>query len=306
MSMNEQFSKPKRFGQILDHTFQLSKQYFKHLMKIFFLLIGPLIALEAIIQLASGVSFFRDAAGSGAAWFEEFIAGEAEEELFAGGLGAALGLLSLEFISLLLFPIAQAAVLFTVNDIRLGETFTVGTVIKRAFSRFWGILGSTILFILILTGIFIVTILLITMLTFDAGGMGIAGTIIFILLLLLGIGLGTGLLVTRLSFYFGSVVLDKVTPGFGRSWGLTKGRTWFLLGLYIVFFLIITAISFAIETTFGALLGNSVLFNIVQNIALLFTTMIMSVGYAVMFLDAKTRNSSDDLKGMLDDYNKDS
>ena len=62
---------------------------------------------------------------------------------------------------------------------------------------------------------------------------------------------GIGYLLTRWSFYFGSAVLGEGSPGFTRSWRLTRKRGWILIGLYIVFALIITFISGAIEVTLG-------------------------------------------------------
>ncbi|MFL6557077.1 MAG: hypothetical protein ACJ8MO_13260, partial [Bacillus sp. (in: firmicutes)] len=120
--------------------------------------------------------------------------------------------------------------------------------------------------------------------------------------LFLGFALGIGLLLTRWSFYFGSVVLDKDSPGLGRSWRLSKKRTWVLMGLYIVFYFIISSISFGVQVTFGMVLGNSVLLTLISNLVTLVTTMIFSVGYGVMYLDLKTRHDADDIKEMLEDY----
>ena len=74
------------------------------------------------------------------------------------------------------------------------------------------------------------------------------------------------------------------------------------MGLYLLFFLIISSISFAIEMTFSIFLGYSVLLSIITNLATLFTTLILSVGYGVMYLDLKIRHDADDLKEMIDDY----
>ncbi|MFK9095289.1 hypothetical protein, partial [Bacillus salipaludis] len=203
----------------------------------------------------------------------------------------------------LLFPVAEAAILFAINHIRKNEEFTVGFVIKQAFSRFWPILGSGILFGLISLGIIIIPIVIVAV----SGGVvaaavdPIIGILLGIFLFLCG-AIGIGLLLTRWSFYFGSVVLDKTSPGFSRSWRLSKNRTWASMGLYIVFYIIVSIISVAVELTFGLLLGNSVLLKMISNLATLFTTMIFSVGYGVMYLDLKTRHDADDLKELIEDY----
>ena len=122
------------------------------------------------------------------------------------------------------------------------------------------------------------------------------------IVLFIGSAVGIGLLLTRWSFYFGSVVLDKDSPGLGRSWRLSRKRTWALMGLYIVFYFIISSISFGVQMTFGIVLGNSVLLTLISNLVTLVTTMIFSVGYGVMYLDLKTRHDADDIKEMLEDY----
>lgn len=74
------------------------------------------------------------------------------------------------------------------------------------------------------------------------------------------------------------------------------------MGLYIVFYLIITSISFAVKSTFAVVLGNSVLLNIIVNLTSLLTTLFFSVGYAVMYLDLKLRHDADDLKELIENY----
>ncbi|MFD1637662.1 hypothetical protein [Evansella tamaricis] len=301
--MNKQlFNKPKAFGEILDLTFQLSKNRFVDFMKIFLILLGPIFVLEAIVYLMSGVNFFRET-GPGTVWFEQIINSFVETEpLETASLGADLGIIGLGLVSILLYPIAQAAVLFAVNHIRKGEEFKVGDVIKQAFSRFWAILWGNIVFFFVIFGIMLIPIIAITSIVISMGPENIIGAVILIILLGFIFFFGFMLLITRLSFYFGSIVLDKITPGIIRSWKLSRKRTWPLFGLYIIFYVIIGAITFAVETSFGLLLGNSVLLLTINNLALLFTTMVVTVGYSVMFLDLKTRHNADDLKEMLDDY----
>lgn len=300
--MDTKFKKPKTFGEILDHTFSLSKNRFKDFFMILLILMGPIYLLQAIIQLVSGVSFFREL-GSGEIWFEQIISSFDETTIpLDSSIGADIGLILTGLFGIILFPVAEAAVLFAINHIRKNEQYTVGSVIKEAFSRFWPILGSTILFGLIAFGLIIVPIFMISMTGVFGAIIHPAIGIIFAILLFLGFAVGIGYLLTRWSFYFGSVVLDRESPGFTRSWRLTKKRTWLLMGLYIIFYIIITMISSAIEFTFGIFLGNSVLLSIIVNLATILTTMLLTVGYAVMYLDLKTRHDAEDIKDMIEDY----
>jgi hypothetical protein len=301
--LDKKFSTPKGFGEILDHTFQLTKNRFKDLFMIILIFMGPIYLVQAILQLSSGTSFFREV-GSGGAWFEQILASFEESGTFnSSSLGADISIIILGIISAILAPIAEAAILFTINHVRRNEEYTVGLVIKQAFLRFWPIMGSTILFGLITLGMIIVPV---GMAAFIGAVVATSvNPIVGILLgvvLFLGLALCVGLLLTRWSLYFGSVVLDKKSPGLGRSWRLTRKRTWGLMGLYIVFYFIISSIGVGVQMTLGIVLGNSVLLSLIANLVSLVTTMIFSVGYAVMYLDAKTRHDADDLKEMLEEY----
>ncbi|MDC3414179.1 hypothetical protein NC797_12830 [Aquibacillus sp. 3ASR75-11] len=298
--MNVQFSKPKRFGEIMDHTFTLSKQRFSDLFTILLILIGPIYILQAIIQLLSGVQFFRDVGNDGL-WYEQMMTGL--EETSTATTSSLGGDIVMVLASIILYPVAEAAILIVINHIKKAESYTVGSVIKKAFSRFWPILGSTILFGLIAFGLIIVPVIVISLAGVIGAIMNPVIGIVLGIVLFLGFAVVIGYLLTRWSFYFGAVVLEEDAPGLSRSWRLTRNRTWVLLALYIVFSLIIFAISAAMELSAGMLLGNSVFMTIIVNIVSLFTTMIFTVGYAVMFLDLKTRHDADDLKEMIEDYN---
>ena len=302
--MESKFKKQKAFGEILDHTFSLSKNRFKEFFMILIVFMGPVYLLQAIIQMATGTSFFRDT-GTGGQWYEQILTNldSSAGSFDSSSLGADIGLIVVGLVSFLLFPVAEAAILFAIKHIKNEEEYSVSSVIKEAFLRFWPMLGSSILFGIILVGIILIPILIVAFsgATLAAAVHPVLGILVGILLFI-GFAVGVGLLITRWSFYFGSVVLDKVTPGFARSWRLSRKRTWVLFGLYIVFYLIVSIISFAVQLTFGALLGDSVLLGLISNLASLFTTMIFSVGYGVMYLDLKTRNDAEDLKELIEDY----
>ncbi|MEH7502638.1 hypothetical protein V7152_11575 [Neobacillus drentensis] len=301
--MDKKFTTPKGFGEILDHTFHLTKNRFKDFFMILLIFMGPVYLLQAILQLMSGTSFFREV-GSGGAWFEQILTSFKESGTFdSSSLGADIGLIIVGLISAILVPVAEAAILFTINHVRKNEEYTVGSVIKQAFSRFWPMIGSSILFFLITIGIIIIPLAIVGV----TGG--VVGTtvdpilgIILGVVLFLGFAVGIGLLLTRWSFYFGSVVLDKDSPGLSRSWRLSRKRTWVLMGLYIVFYFIISSITFGVQMTFGMVLGNSVLLTLISNLVTLVTTMIFSVGYGVMYLDLKTRHDADDIKDLLEEF----
>ncbi|WP_449540277.1 hypothetical protein [Ferdinandcohnia sp. Marseille-Q9671] len=301
--MDTKFSKPKGFGEILDHTFSLSKNRFKDFFTILLIFMGPVYLLEAILLWASGASFFREVA-AGDDWFSQVLGSfdktaTSTEFSFATAFASFIvGLATIVF-----FPVGEAAILIALNHIRKNEEYTIGSVIKKAFTRFWPILGSSILYGLIIFGFVLISFFII----FTGGIFGVVanpfGGILLGLLLALGLFVGLGYLLTRWSFYFGSVVLDYEAPGFTRSWHLTKSRPWVLFALYIIFFLIMGAISFAVEATFGIFLGNSVLLTLILSLTTIFTSLLFAVGYGVMYLDSKIRYDAEDLDEMIEEFN---
>ena len=300
--MENKLKKPKSFGEILDLTFNLSKNRFKDFFTILLILNGPVYLIEAIVQLLSGTSFIREV-GTGNSWIEKIAAGF-EGSANNTNISGDIGVIVVAFIGFFLFPVSEAAILLTIDHIRKNEEFTPVSVIKRGFSRFWPMLGSDIVFGLIAFSMVLVPIMVVA-LTGVFGSMispflGIPLAILFFL----GFAVGVGYLLTRWSFYFGSVVIDKDAPGISRSWTLTKGRTWVLMALYLIFYVIISGINMAVQMTLGIFLGNSVLLSIISNITTLFTTLVFSVGYGVIYLDLKIRHDADDLKQMIEDYNK--
>jgi hypothetical protein len=302
--LNTKFSRPKGFGEILDLTFSLSKNRFRDFFTILLIFMGPVYILEALILLASGTSFFREV-GPGDDWFTQVL-NSFDETVVAEeiGFGGALGSMFVGLVGVVLFPVAEAAILIALNHIRKNEEYTIGSVIKKAFTRFWAMLGSNILFGLIVFGFFFVAVMILVPIgIFGAIAIPIIG-ILFAIALGLGLFVGIGYLLTRWGFYFGSVVLDYESPGFSRSWHLSKKRGWVLFCLYVVFFLIISAISFAVEATFGIFMGNSVLLTLIVNLTTVFTTLLFAVGYGVMYLDARVRHDAEDLDEMIEGFNE--
>ncbi|WP_186578866.1 hypothetical protein [Aquibacillus kalidii] len=297
--MNEQFKRPKDFGEVLDHTFRLSKKHFSNFFLILLIVMGPIFLIQAIIQMASGMDFI----GSNVTYFDQILSG-------LDGTGEAVpttsigGDLLILVCSVLFFPVAEAAIFIAINHIRNGREFSVGGVLKDAFSKFGSILGSSLLFGLIVFGLIIVPLIIVVMTTVSLAFTNPFAAIITGILLFLGCFIGLGLLITRWSFYIGAVVIEGEMPGLGRSWQLTKKRTWFSFGLFIIFWLITLCISGAIEAALGFVLGNGVLLFLIINFVSVFTSLIMFVGYAVIYFDLRVRNDADDLKEMLDEYNE--
>ncbi|MGX1266089.1 hypothetical protein RKD55_003893 [Rossellomorea marisflavi] len=306
--MNGSLNKPKGFGQILDQTFRLSKQHFKTFFLVFLTLIGPFFLLQALISLVTGTSFLKETSvgtdifsGGFENWANDFAA---EEEMVtsANVIGSILVSL-ITFISFLIYPAAQGAIIFGVDHIRKGERFTFKQILRESFSRYGPLLGSSLLIGVIGFGVAVVPTLIVTFIaTF---GMLIHPFIGLMLIIVLFIAILIGVLYFMVRWGFGVAVsaMEKgYAPGLGRSWHLTKRRSWTIVGLFLIFGLILGVISAGLELTLGLFLGNSVLYQLIVNLVTLFTTMIVSVGYSIIYFDLKIRNDGDDLEQLIDEY----
>jgi len=140
----------------------------------------------------------------------------------SGGSGALLTLLS--FVGSILSIISLAALIFGGSQLMSGEKAQPGGWIRFGLSRFWPIIGISILMML---------------------GLAVG----FVLLIVPGI-----ILALMWSAAFGICVIEKIGPikSLGRSAFLTKGHRWSLFGLFILF-VIVTWVVYAV--LFGVLVA---------------------------------------------------
>ncbi|MEW4308929.1 hypothetical protein Q0N12_08470 [Rossellomorea marisflavi] len=306
--MNGSLNKPKGFGQILDQTFRLSRQHFKTFFLVFLTLIGPFFLLQALISLVTGTSFLKETTvgtdiftGGFENWANDLAA---EEEMVtpASFIGSILIFL-VTCITLFIYPAAQGAIIFAVDHIRKGESFTYKQILRESFSRYGPILGSSLILLLIGGGMGLIPSMLVIFIV--AFGTVIHPLIGVMLLLVLFGAIFVGVLYFMVRWGFGVAVsaMEKgFAPGLARSWHLTKRRSWTIVGLFLIFGLILGVISAGLELTLGLFLGNSVLYQLIVNLVTLFTTMVVSVGYSIIYFDLKIRNDGDDLDQLIDEY----
>ncbi len=296
--MNENITKPLGFGAILDQTFRIIKSNFKPLFMITFFVMVPIFALQSLILSLTG----RDLIVSGDPG-QNLI-----EQLITGADSVVNTTIQEDLISafvnlLILFatPILAGAITWAVKYARDGKDLLAKEMIKKTLPRYWPLLGSTLLFGLITFALLLPCFIIIglTSVTFmfvdPIFGFGI------MMLFSLGIFIGLGLLLTKWSLYLPAVLFDEVAPGLSKSWRLTKKQTWKFFGLFIVLFIITTIISSILQLPL-IFLGNSVLFQLLTNVISLITSIVFTVGYAVMYLDASVRQEGTDLKEMIKEY----
>ncbi|WP_430786640.1 hypothetical protein VBD025_14335 [Virgibacillus flavescens] len=286
--MEENYTEPKGFGEIISETFRLIIKHFKDFFFILLILIGPIFLIQVIAELVSGTDFLRES-DAGISLLDVFNPNY-EQGTELRNTGSNLLDVFSNLSQLILLSVAQVAFYHAVNHIRKNEEFTAGSVIKQAFSKFWPILGSAILFLIIGIGISIVPIIFVVLISIFASAFGqIAGVATPIVLAIL-IGLSVALLLIRWSFYLGIIAFEGNGTGFSESWHLTKGFTWKIFGLLLILSIITALPSLVLDFLAIYLLGGSALYGILTNLFSLFTALVFSVGYAVIFFDLKLRS----------------
>ncbi|GAE94979.1 integral membrane protein [Gracilibacillus boraciitolerans JCM 21714] len=296
--MNENTNKPLGFGEILDQTFRIIKTRFKTLFMITFLIMVPVLAIQALILSLSGRSFFTSVE-SGQNILDQLISGA--DAVSTTTIQEDLLTILANFFLIIAMPLIAGAIIWTVKVTRESETIPVTKdMIKRALSRYWPMFWSTLLWCLILVGLLVPVFMVIG---FSAISFVLNPIFGAILMFLLSIGafIGIGLLMTRWSLYLPVVLFEQAAPGLSKSWQLTKRQTWKFFGLIIILS-IITGIVTAILQLPLIFLGNSVLFHLLNNIISLITSIVLFVGYAVMYFDSTTRQEATDLKEMISEY----
>ena len=300
----QEIKKPMGLGEILDQTFQLVKKHFVPFSIVLLILTGPYYLCGLLANFSGGVAIFKQSFTSSGNLVNDFINR-------ISGQGASLpsfhfnaGMITFTIISgilsIILVPMAKASIIIATGQLQENEQLNIKKIIKRAFSRFWPLLGSTIVFGLCVSGIFIVAFLFLFLIP-AVPPLGI----LIIIILFIAIILFLIYLSIRWNFYFPAVIFDKVAPGLGKSWQLTKGNFWRLLGILIVLYLITSIISSVINIIITLILGASVLSSVIGDMVKIFGDMITYVGFAVVYFDLCVRNGSKDLLDLIENYEDD-
>ncbi len=311
--MNQMMEKPLSFGEVLDATFRITKSSFSKLFMIMFIFLAPMYLFQAAILYFGGASivFNRMDNYSIESFIERFEQGGYSEELLnVGVVGIILYFVFLLLLVLFSYPLGYASIIIAVDQIRKKEAIQIGSIIKRAFSRYWALIGGSVVYYLIIYGLFFGFAILITLYIGIISFISAASSPNPYLYIPLAIILFGGLLfilaylLTRWSFYFPSIVFEKVSPGLTKSWNLTRGFFWRIVGLYIVLSILIIIFSFIFSVVIQLVLGNSILGTLLSNLTSILTMMITAIFYAVVYFDLRLRNEATDLKEMVESFHE--
>jgi hypothetical protein len=171
-----------------------------------------------------------------------------------------LSLIATLAISVILTSIVTGAMTeYAVRRYR-GEPMTVEQAFRRGLQRFLSILGANLLLTLLIFGLITLPFLLI-ILAFVAGVSGAGSAVALLcggLILLVVLGVLALFLYISLVLYAPAIMMENESAvgGLSRSWQMTKGHRWSLLGAIVVTFILVLVISGAISFPLG-LVGSA-------------------------------------------------
>ena len=284
----DRIEKPLRFSEILDLTFSIFKNHFGKMLLITLLFIGPVYLFQLL-----------------ALFFE---------------IPDAVQIVIPILLSFFSMPIATASLIIAVDRIRKNTPIELASIFRQAFQRYFALIGGTVVYTLVFIGLFIVIGLIAGIYFFSVTGMDVIESLmqgdpsmlagleglevhfIVIAVFFLISGFFLTYLSARLSFYFPAVVFEKVSPGLRKSWKLTKGNFWRLIGLLSVFTVLLLIVAMVLLGLPGLFLSPTVI-SILDRLVNLLFTIISGIAYAVIYFDLRVRNEGADLQEILASYN---
>lgn len=301
--MTKPVKKPMDLGSILDRTFQLLKEKFVPFFMIMLILTGPFYVFGLLTDIAFGTSLFREVIPKTGDQFTDFLnrISGASPSIEFPFININAGVITFGILAglsaIILLPLARASIIAAIDQLQNEDAVSVKAAIKRAFSRFWPLLGSSIVYSLCIFGILIGFSLILILTAF----LTLPGIIFVVIIYLAGL-IFTLYLAVRWTFYYPAVLFEKVAPGLRKSWQLTRGSFWRLIGIYIVIFIITSVIKGVISAVVNGFLGGSILSEVISDLVAIMADMVTSIGFAVVYFDLRVRNDNDDLLDMLEDY----
>jgi hypothetical protein len=280
------FLRPMDIGEILDRTFKLYRTAWKPLILIGLITGIPSILFTGLTQSMNRVDV--DAAeGYLIDAFNMAAVGDYTALIFYGAMNFAF-LLGLVFLA----PLVQAATIAVCARTVLDQPITVGEALRVGARRYWPLLGTYLLSLLL----FIVAIPVLL----------VGGLLIFAILT---IPIGLIALTVFLIFSGHAVVIEEVqggVPALKRSYRLGKGYFWRLLGLGVLFTLMVGVLSIMLNLVPGIMAGVSTavgfnplldwLSTILSGAATIVATPFTFVGLTLVYYDTRMRKEGLDLE----------
>jgi hypothetical protein len=268
--------RPRTVTEILDAAFHVYRAHFTPLTLLAALVVFPIIVASVLL-------------GSVTASVQGQTAGEPPGALAAG---ASLAFFLSSPVILLWFVVAQAALQKGMSDAYLGEPVSWTGALRHVMSRFWRLLGASIVKGLALLA--------------PAAAAGIASAAAvaaqapaLVVLIFLATFVAMFILFVRLALVPATVVLEDNGPGTAirRSWELTAGHGGRILGGILLAYLIMFALQLTVMGIV-AVASNLEIAQVASNLGSIVTYPIVAGVVVLMYYDLRIRKEGFDLEVM--------
>lgn len=305
------------FSRIIDRSFRIYRDHYAKLVLLALMLFGPFY-LFYLWFLANTGETDRITASIRRELGESNISMAADR--YSGDWGPILLLLLVAFplVIHVIVPAAFSAVTHMVQSIYDREEPSIGAALKKTFRRFWPLYGNSLLFSLIMAGIYLVTIFGVvivlaiftrilafgggSLLDGDIGPMFVLVTVVVYLAVSFLVYALFTLFLVRFGFYIPAVVMDRDGIGFGRSWRMTGRNFWRTFFVQMVVMLVTMAFYLTASVLAEWLVPFMLIKFIIPSLILLTLIPLQMVAYGVSYMDLKVRREGLDLEKTLDSF----
>lgn len=313
-------SKPLRIGQILDRSLQIYRKHFVMAFAAVLSVAGPgFFLLRYVIFKISELSGVEEDYSS-YGWLDTegaFTTATAASDSLNGYV--LLLFLLLALLLLVFGPPTLSAQLHLTRASLWGQRVRLSQLLRHSFTHFWPAMGNTILFLLMILGVYIGAIIGVAILfmvvaamtasfgagLFDFNFNAFGTSLLFVLFafilylaLVSAILLLLGYFLIRLGFYLAAIFLDHDRNPFKRSWRLSKGNFWRVFAIYLVMTLVFAVFNWQVYALLSLLEQPFLLHSLTTVLALLLLPL-QFISYAVTYLDLVNRREGTEVAEML-------
>ena len=195
---------------------------------------------------------------------------DSSDVTFSGILSTFVGSFASQVVGLLLTALATTILtgllIVAVSRSVLGRIATPGEVWERTRGRILPLIGQTLLItlitivadiIILVIGVVLIAVIAASIMGSDPGAGAIIATLLVALALIVLVFIAAVFLVVRLSLAPAALMLENtgVVEGIGRSWALTRGSFWRVLGILVLAGLITGLVTGTLSFGLGMVFG---------------------------------------------------
>ncbi len=290
--------RPRGIGELLDGAFSLYRRNFLLLVAIAAVVQVPFAVVQLIVfSLADLGNRFNSLQDLSRTAPNQGVLTPAQNAQLTGDVGAFLAYLGVVFVLqfLVVYPLSQAATTSAVSARYLDQSATVGSSYRAALSRWRPLVAMVLWLTLVIAGTLGVAVLL--------GALTGSGAVAVIFILA---GLAFFIVVVvRTTLAPQAIVIERLSgrAGLRRSWRLTDGSFWRVLGIRVLLWLLQVIMGLVLSLPFTAIASatassgtQQMISQIVQAVTTIFVAPITLVTLTLLYYDLRIRREGFDIE----------